>query len=148
MDRIVNLIRAVRQNLADVNWWAGEIPSWIIFVILASVVFDAWSRYMTKRRDEPFAGWELLIIHGEGNVQREALYLEEVKKCKASRFELFKMVKSNLTNFGWWYSAPAGESPFSGEPAWIREEGKAFVIDLPQAKARNLIEEIKKGQRT
>ncbi len=131
----------------SLEWFWDEILSWLIFSVLAGAIAGKVGSHLEQRHNKDFEGWNLKIIHLDAPIQMEPLYSEDVKRYRASRFELFKMVKSNLINFGWWYVAPAGESPFSGEPAWIREEGKAFVIDLTLAKARNHIEEIKKGQR-
>jgi hypothetical protein len=139
MNSVEMVVANIISNLSDPKWWSDEFASWLFFSLFAGFAASATSQKLEVRRNRPFEGWVLKLVHVDGTTQSEPVYIEDVKRCLSSSFELFKMVKSTLNSYGYWVEVPVGESAFhpAGEqPAWVRTENQSFVIDLPQAIVR------------
>ena len=80
------------DNLTDSEWWAGELPSWLVFVVVAGLFSAALNHWFEHRRNRQYQGWNLVMV-GFDDAQQQ-LYFEEVRGFLNSDFELWKFVKS------------------------------------------------------
>jgi hypothetical protein len=127
---INELFSGALRNLASPEWWAGEIPSWLVFGVIASFLFGVFGARMEgsrrAREQEPFEGWKLETVgHDVGS---QSLYYEDVRRILASDFEFFKFVKSFCSTV----CQLSTRSMHEARDVWVRVDKKRrrIVIDF------------------
>lgn len=120
-------------NLGSADWWAAELPSFIIFTALVGVLMWVVGALRQNRYRERFENWRLEIVDS-GETSSQDLFWEEVERIRTSDFERWKMVKSVVSGVGnatltTVHKAEQGE-------AWVRidERQRRVLIDLDVAR--------------
>jgi hypothetical protein len=132
-DGIKDFAGKLASNVASADWWASELPSFIVFSALVGVLMWVIGTVRQNRYRERFEKWRLEIIDG-GETSSQDLFWEEVERIRTSDFERWKMVKSVVSGVGnatltTVHKAEQGE-------AWVRidEPRRRVLIDLDLAR--------------
>ena len=122
-------------NLGSVDWWAAELPSFIIFTALVGVLMWVIGTVRLDLYRKRFENWRLEIVDS-GGVSQQNLFWEEVDRISASDFERWKMVKSVVSGVG--NATLTTVHMAEQDEAWvcIDERQRRVLIDLDVARKR------------
>lgn len=125
-------------TLSDPAWWAEQVIIWAIFsvllAILVSFIVSRRTRQQEANARAPFEGWTLHVVGYADYDDPQKIDWQEVRRFRASEFELWKFAKSVV-------SGACTVTPLTAAPAvrhaWLRmDEGlRRIVVDfnnLPQ----------------
>ncbi len=99
MSVIEKISSGMINNLTSVDWWAGEIPSYIIFGVVVGLFVSWYTGRRQKKQEEPFRNWKLVIIYKEQETFQD-MFWKEVEQFEASDIERWRVVKSVASDVG------------------------------------------------
>ena len=126
--------------LSSRQWWAENIPSFLVFTALFGVISWIVNVLLEKKYRAQFENWKVRIIW-QGEETAQDLFWEEVEKFQKSDFERWKFVKSIVSGIG-----KAGLTTVHDaekkETEWvsIRPNDKTIAVDLDAACAYGHVE--------
>lgn len=130
------LFQLIGKNIVDPKWWAGEIPSYLIFSALAGFVVWLVTLVQHRLHRRRYDDWRLVTIF-ETEEAAQDLFWEEVERVLNSDFERWKMVKSVVSGVGH-TSLTMVRDAESGDPWVVTDHGNRTIrIDLDKAMTRD-----------
>jgi hypothetical protein len=129
---------ALWANLQDPSWWAGEVLSWIAFVLIIGFFANRLGQTLEARRYEkerkPYEGWKLNVIGYQDAAQ--SLYFEDVQRLKTSDFELLKFYKGIAS--GACQHNVRSINQVRGVWGFLDDAAKTITVDLEQIPASQI----------
>lgn len=119
--------------LSSRQWWAQNIPSFLVFTALFGAISWFVNVLLEKKYKEQFENWKV-HIKWQGGETFQNLFWEEVEKFRKSDFERWKFIKSIVSGIG-----NAGLTTVHDaekkETEWvsIQPDEKTITVDLDAA---------------
>jgi hypothetical protein len=130
MTFLKDLVGQLSTNLSSTEWWAGELPSWLVFSLIAGFLVSYVVGHLQAARDrrerEPFEGWTLKVVGY--NEEAQNLFHEDVSRFLTSDFELWKFVKSVVS--GTCTVKLRSVEKAKGKWLWIDAANRHIIVDL------------------
>ena len=119
--------------LSNRQWWAENIPSFLVFTALFGAISWFVNVLLEKKYKEQFENWEVRIKWQDGETSQD-LFWEEVEKFQKSDFERWKFVKSIVSGIGNAGLTTVHEAE-KKETEWvsIQPNDKTITVDLDAA---------------
>ncbi len=119
--------------LSDRQWWAENIPSFLVFTALFGAISWYVNIVLENSYRKQFENWKVRIRWQGGDIYQD-LFWEEVEKFRKSDFERWKFVKSIVSGIGNAGLTTVHEAE-NRQTEWvsIQTGDKAITVDLDAA---------------
>ncbi|MCV6602704.1 MAG: hypothetical protein OIF54_14285 [Cohaesibacter sp.] len=109
------------NELSNPKWWATNFLAFGVFTVSVGFVVLLNERHLEQKKRDKFDGWTLIKNGFSEEAKPEPIFWRDVEKFKDSDFEMWKFVKSAVSNMCWiktknladakqrWLVVPEGE---------------------------------------
>lgn len=132
----ISFYQRIGEYLTSVDWLASNILSFLVFTVLVGVIVHA----NRVNVDRPFEGWSAEEIYN-GNRIEWSLSVRDARSFDESNFELWKFVKSLVSNYNLNVVAPYADAHDSDDP-WtiVQKERKLILVNIDKAMDQGHVE--------